>query len=320
MKSSRRRLLPLLFSSSLVCAGLLGAGCSSSLNYNRALFERIRNRGIVPLSSDNPYLAANLLIAKEMERSSELKGFIEHRGAPLAINVESGFLSPTVMDLFYPEQKEFYTLEAQGDSWIISGPIKLSADRVRDLNVLTRNVNGEPSLSNSVNTSEKPSAKSTPKFSNDKNLGTEDFGDDPVIEKLTKTSREPFSSPAKKSLPRPPSPPSEPRSKTMVEVVPPPSLSDAKPSLEEIIERYGKHPGEISSKGDLVHYVTYNGETLMMLARWYTLDESNAARIARMNGVTSPNSLSPGDTIIIPNYLLKNKFRLTEEAVTALRN
>ena len=67
-----------------------------------------------------------------------------------------------------------------------------------------------------------------------------------------------------------------------------------------------------------MHYVTFSGETLSILARWYTGDRSNAGKIARINRIADPDKLSTGDTIIIPAYLLRNKNRLTESGVKEL--
>jgi hypothetical protein len=75
---------------------------------------------------------------------------------------------------------------------------------------------------------------------------------------------------------------------------------------------------EISPKGDLVHYVTFPEETLSLVARWYTFDRNNAEKIGRMNQLPTSAPLSIGDTIIVPAYLLKNRSRLSEEAIKAL--
>jgi len=77
-------------------------------------------------------------------------------------------------------------------------------------------------------------------------------------------------------------------------------------------------PAETTPKGDIVHYVTYPGETLSMISRWYTDERENAGRIARINKLARPDKLELGDTVVIPSYLVKNKNRLTESAVKSL--
>ena len=75
---------------------------------------------------------------------------------------------------------------------------------------------------------------------------------------------------------------------------------------------------ELSPRGDLVHYVTFPGETLSMIARWYTGDRTNAGRIARMNGLPNPDQLRIGDSVVVPKYLLATTKRLTATAVEEL--
>jgi hypothetical protein len=76
---------------------------------------------------------------------------------------------------------------------------------------------------------------------------------------------------------------------------------------------------EISPEGDIVHYVTSEDESLEMLARWYTFDKTNTARLARMNKLSQSQALTIGDSIIIPSYLVKNKVRLDEIAKSSLK-
>jgi hypothetical protein len=56
-----------------------------------------------------------------------------------------------------------------------------------------------------------------------------------------------------------------------------------------------------------------------MLARWYTFDKTNTARLARMNKLSQSQALTIGDSIIIPSYLVKNKVRLDEIAKSSLK-
>lgn len=236
--------------------------CSSSIRLNNdGLVRRLNNRGPVALSADNPYLAANLLLSREMEKSSEVKGFVKHRGAPAALEVTSQTFGTLTLNLFYPETREYYNFEELSDSWLISGPFRIPADKMKQVAVLTRNQSGEPKLAETLN---------------------------------PKNSEEP-------------SPPS-PRLDS----------SAQSNSIQEIIEASPKLAAEISPKGDLVHYVTWSGETLSILSRWYTLDRDNAARLARINNLRNPDSLSIGDSIIIPGYLLKNRIRLSQEALKKL--
>ena len=89
-------------------------------------------------------------------------------------------------------------------------------------------------------------------------------------------------------------------------------------SLDQIIQNNSGHPAEISPKGDLVHYVTFPGETLSMVARWYTRERSNAGSLARINRLRNPDKLSLGDVIVVPSYMLKNPNRMIANAVRDL--
>ena len=81
----------------------------------------------------------------------------------------------------------------------------------------------------------------------------------------------------------------------------------------------GSQPAELTPRGDVVHHVTYPGETLSMIARWYTHDRANAGRLARINHLNNPDRLQIGDKIIVPSYLLKNKNRRTPADVRTLQ-
>lgn len=90
------------------------------------------------------------------------------------------------------------------------------------------------------------------------------------------------------------------------------------PGFAALIELHGSSPAEITPKGDLVHYVTFEGETLEIIARWYSGDVSNAERLGRMNRLSATQALVPGDTVIVPAYMVRNSYRLSEGGMRAL--
>jgi len=94
--------------------------------------------------------------------------------------------------------------------------------------------------------------------------------------------------------------------------------STAHNRLQDIVHDAKNNRAEITPTRDLVHYVTFAGETLSMIARWYTLDRANAGRLARINNMRDPNNLSLGDVIIVPSYLLRNEKRLSKQALDKL--
>lgn len=55
----------------------------------------------------------------------------------------------------------------------------------------------------------------------------------------------------------------------------------------------------------LVHTVKYPGETLALIAEWYTGSMANWREIAKFNPSLNPNLIKIGDQIKIPPYLVK---------------
>ena len=279
------------------------SACSSSLRTDNGLIGRLKNRGLVPLSPDNPYLAANLLVSREMEKSQDLKGFIEHRGAPAALEVEKGTFSNLSLKFYYPERDEYYTLEDLDNSWIINGPYPVPTADLGKLAPFTRKSAVNPRLTRSAAlpaSTESAQAVALPTPAS------------PADANQTATAARGFQSP--------PLPHFESRSSE----TPSPSPGQAEgfgeiAAIRRIIAAAPDNSAEVSPRGDLVHYVTYPGETLSILSRWYTEDRENTSRLARMNTLKNPNKLGLGDQIVVPAYLLKNRKRLTREALEGLK-
>jgi hypothetical protein len=64
-----------------------------------------------------------------------------------------------------------------------------------------------------------------------------------------------------------------------------------------------------------LHTVKYSGETLSIIALWYTGNSRNWKEIAQANPDMKPNRIFPGDQIIIPEGLLKIRDPLPKEFV-----
>ncbi len=245
------------------------SSCASSAKLADPLVQRLNNRGPVALSPDNPFLAANLLVSREIERSPEVKGFVEHKGGPRALEVTKESFEPLILRFYYPESHEFFTLEEMDESWLITGPAAIPQDKMRTVAALTRNFEGEPKLGSEA-------ARPAPHA-------------------------------------------------TAAPLAPPTSTSEDAPSstpptnaLQQIIDSEPGVKAELTSRGDLVHFVSFSGETLSLISRWYTGDRDNAGRIARINEIKNPAALSIGDQVVIPSYVLKNTKRLTEPALKRL--
>ncbi len=263
-------------------------GCTASTPINDSLIGRLNNRGPVALSSENPYLAANLLISREME-SEELRGFIKHRGAPAALEVEKKSFNPLILHFYYPENQEYFDLEQIEDGWMIRGPFHIPHDKYKEVSLATRGIRGNPKLV-------LPKQSDTPWRDNVNYLEPQDVASQVHGGKLHAKLKEDQSSYTETE-----------RLNAPIE-----------PRFEHEAATTLKHPAELTPRGDVVHYVTLPGETLSMISRWYTQDRSNAGRIARINKLNNPDDLKIGDMIIVPSYLVKNKSRLTEEAAKAL--
>ncbi len=89
--------------------------------------------------------------------------------------------------------------------------------------------------------------------------------------------------------------------------------------IEELVLAHSSAPAERTPRGDLIHYVTEPNETLLDIALWYTFEEENALRIERTNRIENPAKLEVGESIVVPEYLVKNGKVLTQEGLSALR-
>jgi hypothetical protein len=87
----------------------------------------------------------------------------------------------------------------------------------------------------------------------------------------------------------PPSPPSPP---------PPPPVKETKPQPALYL-----------------HTVKYRGETLSIIALWYTGNHDSWKKIAQGNPDLDPNRIFPGDEILIPEGMLKTHDPLPKEFV-----
>lgn len=326
-----------------------------------ALVDRLKNRGPVTLSSDNPYLAANLLLSREMAASPELTGFVSHRGTPAAIAVEKQIFSNLVLHFYYLDKPEHYILEDTQGLWIISAPQSLRSDEER---AIRNTQNGDHTSAAILSASPSPTT-STSKTENSpvatstlpaQSSNIPSSVATPLViasissnSEINKTSPNISTSPTAlnergfKSLPKAESPtqfeitPRPTKSSTPAAVaktpVVKPTISSSQPQQPPLAKSDSKEAGivesvraktssdlaEITPRGDLVHYVTSDAETLDLITLWYTLDRTNAGRVARVNNLGSGAKLNVGDTLVIPAYLLRNKSRMSEAATKGLR-
>jgi hypothetical protein len=124
---------------------------------------------------------------------------------------------------------------------------------------------------------------------------------------------------AAKKADLPPPPPSEAAPQTPASV-PPPAQSPAyrgtapggwPPSGSGA----GQSPSDLRSGPMFVHKVRYPGESVSIIAGWYTGEIDNWKILAEVNPGLNPNVISEGMKINIPESLLKKRDPMTKEFV-----
>jgi len=75
----------------------------------------------------------------------------------------------------------------------------------------------------------------------------------------------------------------------------------------------GNYPGDYCKKC-YRHTVRWHGESMSLIASWYTGTAGNWRKLAEANPRINPNHISKGNVIVIPPELLKNKNKLPQKA------
>lgn len=235
---------------SAIILALTVSGCSftAAPEQNSALMKELAAAGRVEVSPDNPYIASNLYLSREADRSETLRGFLEHRGNPNELELSLDESNEPNARFFYHDSSQAYTLHKRSGEWII-----LSADNMA---------------------------------------------------------------------------PASPQAVAQVESLPPPvmkkemlarSLPVEKPKARMKPAAKAPQAFTLEASGDVIHRVTYPGETLRLIVSWYTGDMENLDRIIRINSIDHPNMLKLGQNVRIPRYLLTNPTPLTERDVEQYR-
>ena len=77
----------------------------------------------------------------------------------------------------------------------------------------------------------------------------------------------------------------------------------------------GQPPPDLRSGPMLVHKVRYPGESVSIIAGWYTGEIDNWKVLAEANPGLNPNVINEGMKINIPEYMLKTREPMTREYV-----
>ena len=75
--------------------------------------------------------------------------------------------------------------------------------------------------------------------------------------------------------------------------------------------------GKTKKESYYVHKVRWEGETLSLIAKWYTGSQKNWKVLAKDNPWLEPNDISTGHKIFIPRKLLKTKKPMPHDYVLA---
>jgi hypothetical protein len=257
------------------------------------------------VSPENVYLAANRLLDEEMNADPVLAGFVSHRGKPDLLEIKKPLFFPPKIFLYYlnsPVEKnlggkgEAFSLEKTAASgWLIKGPDPLPETLVTGPGTNSEepspaNQLGENTALDETTTRVVKSGSLSPTQVNSSTRAK-----DSAPPKLTKQNRVgTFKKNNKKSD------------------------SPTNPAKSAVPAKGSKSPE--SATGDVVHVVSFPGETLRIIAQWYTDSPENAERLARINDINDPNVLALLQRIRNPGYLLKRSDPLTKEEVERYRN
>lgn len=103
------------------------------------------------------------------------------------------------------------------------------------------------------------------------------------------------------------------------------SASTATPGTQPVNGSGSRGSGEASADGlsgstraGYIHTVRWQGETLSLIARWYTGSWKNWKALADLNRSINPDRLVIGDKVVIPEALLKNRKPLPRDLVLSL--
>lgn len=83
---------------------------------------------------------------------------------------------------------------------------------------------------------------------------------------------------------------------------------------------YNNYKNLLKTDGeDFIHTVRWKGETLSIIAEWYTGDFNNWKALANSDSKLNPTFLIAGNQILIPNHLLKTRKPMPDKFVASFR-
>lgn len=276
-------------------ASLNLVGCAKIFAQYGSLYDA----GIIPVSTDNPYLAANSFIAQEMERSSFLSFFIQEKGAPHAIQIRR---SGKNLSMYYPKLKQVYlaSKSSAGSAtrqWLITGPFNMSRPDFLEIRRLKLDLRHEPALFFASNVRDSGGV-----------IG--DGNPAKIQPKIVVVHPTPTPTPKKKRKRVAKASSASSDSATAgqnasgVAVIATP-----KPNADQQAIALSKNFARRALNGDLIHQVNFDGESLESIASWYTGAVGNLGAISSANKLEPGHKLKRGESILIPVNLVKTLVR-----------
>lgn len=241
----------------------------------------------MPVSEDNPYMGANLFLAKEMEQSVYLYNFMRDKGAPQGLELKGSSEDDVEAHFFYTSVPEEYVAKPAPRQksrvidtrreWIIIGPFAVERDNY-----------------NSVKQLENTSGGIFEIFGKREFLG---IGPARGSGEQLKPVFIPTPVPTKRPVKHKPA-----GHKPTAEAEP----AKGPLNLDQQALKEAKDLAPRDSQGDVVHTVTSKTETLQSIAQWYTSQGNNAKEIAAKNALPLDAKLNPGSKIIVPKSMVTN--------------
>ena len=266
-------------------------------------YPSLANQGILPLSTTNSFVGANLFLATEFQKSPLLYNFLKARGAPQAIEIlEEGFSSTRIL-LFYPKEREVYKADLQvhesvkNREWIIRGPYSMQRRDFKSMAGSEAAMIGEPLF----DISGKPFRFRFQKEDNKVVVVTPT----PLPSRNIQKKRAPI---VRKAAAAPTPVPAQATVEAKPETNPqtePAMPAGGMPNFDQIAIQMARGTAPKAENGDVLHAVRGAGENLSDLSKWYAGSPDTQAEVAGYNKLSVDQALTPGQIIRIPAALVK---------------
>ncbi len=272
-----------------------------------APYSNLIDQGLLPVSTTNPYLGANLFLAGEAQRSGYLLNFLKGRGGPVAIELENDHIGNTGLIMYYPKDREVYRAELQpiqrGNvvmaEWLVRGPYAIERRDYRELNRLDGSLVGEPVFM--IRGQPTKFSQQTSVAVDRGNTRTELNASEAPIVPIVPTPK-----PKKRAVV------TKPKNDVATTPSPTPEPLNRPLNSDQRALRLAQGLVELNDSGDALHIVVSDTQTLAKLAEWYTGDPKNAEAIARASGIEPGKEPLLASRVVIPKDLVKNDKRMID--------